>query len=66
MSVDIGNLQRLSDDQVNSRLKAYSEAGKHLSQRVPDQLANAKLALRRAGAFLGSAIGHGCVRPFWV
>ena len=25
MSVDIGNLQRLSDDQVNSRLKAYSD-----------------------------------------
>ncbi len=28
MGVDIGNLQRLSDEQVNSRLKAYSDGGK--------------------------------------
>jgi len=28
MSVDIGNLQRLTDEQVNSRLKAYSDGGK--------------------------------------
>ncbi|WP_262984909.1 hypothetical protein [Sphingomonas daechungensis] len=28
MSVDIGNLPRLSDEQVNSRLKAYSDGGK--------------------------------------
>ena len=28
MSVDIGNLQRLSEDQVASRLRAYSDGGR--------------------------------------
>ncbi len=38
----------------------------HLGQRMPDQLADAELALRWTGGFLGSAIGHdGCQTLAW-